>query len=231
MTKATITTKTSIEYYPLMADAWIVKARSLGHTSTFNVDDANLALFLAGKAYKVHTKNFYYLSPEQVEDLRKNQWTHEFKPVPLWNAAKAGLTNASTLLGVGKYYYTYDATMRFHDGRVIPCGVAFDYIEPAMRDTAYDVDKAFDILSKRTDLHQLQKIDVPYYNGGGKGLFFIWEVPEELWGEITTNHSNRYKYVFDNDLLGLRAGGAALHTDYWKRNPDYDDRHDDDNDD
>lgn len=65
---------------------------------------------------------------------------------------------------------------------------------------------------------------IPYYNardGRTNSLYFIWKPSREDYKAVLEKAGKRgllefHKAVFDLDMLGLRAGGAAKYDDYYK---------------
>ncbi len=121
------------------------------------------------------------------------------------------------------------------DGTVLPTGIYFDYISARMHERVYDLPKALEILAKRGDITfvdpeknsykpLLEKViapailPVPYYNSdtARSYLAFYWTPNQEQAAAISDDRVNRFKTVFDGDMLGLRAGGAALFDEYYK---------------
>lgn len=132
------------------------------------------------------------------------------------------------------------------DGSPLPTGIYFDYISARMHNRAYDLHKALEILAKRGDVtfidpdkHAykplLEKVieptilKVPYYNADTASAYlaFFWTPDQEQAELIGGDSVKRFKTIFDADILGLRAGGAALFDDFHKsverQSSDYDD--------
>lgn len=119
------------------------------------------------------------------------------------------------------------------DGTMFPTPITFDYISAKMNSNTYDIPRALEILMKRNDVIFLDDHNeiatepsvkrVPYYNSdcGHSCLAFLWKPTQEQADRIYAESkkggfgSRRFQLVFDEDMLGLRAGGAALFDDYY----------------
>ena len=117
------------------------------------------------------------------------------------------------------------------DGAVLPCAVHFDYSDGRMENTQYDLKKALALLQGRADVRfggddgdKIQRI--PHYNASRMRhsfIDFVWTPSVEdyrrMWEKCLSYDrypsTNTHRAVFDLDLLGLRAGGAALRGDYY----------------
>jgi hypothetical protein len=136
----------------------------------------------------------------------------------------------------------------------LPCAILFDYISAHMDNSRYDLPKALAILKARDDIRFEAESSwdkagevsrIPSYNADkdrNACLKFVWmpsvEDYRRMWAkcaEYETKYpsTERYRAVFDLDLLGLRAGGAALCNDFYasvesKRKGDRDDYDDED---
>lgn len=127
----------------------------------------------------------------------------------------------------------YDHSFWDVNGDLIATGKHFDYIGANMHDRCYDLAKAVEILEGRSDITWTKPQEdrygadtdshiqrVPYYNQDCASQFleFFWTPSQEqavrLWE--TKGSFETYKLIFDNDWLGLRAGGAALFNDFYK---------------
>jgi hypothetical protein len=145
-------------------------------------------------------------------------------------------------------FYNYDHSFWRADGTLLPTGIAFHYIEPAIHNGAYDLDKLVEILRAREDVMIMAATesgmarynqpygskpkvaepgeeidDIPYYNrsrGQTKTVTFFWTPSQEVSERLRSDYTNRYKIVFDEDMLGLRAGGAALYDTFYKQGDD-----------
>lgn len=139
------------------------------------------------------------------------------------------------------------------DGKVLPKAVHFDYIEARMSNAAYDLDRAAAHLLGREDIWMFPAkntwwrepvfsrraapgddvvLDVDGINsepGRDKYLRFTWAPSQEAYEIIAGAErqngmrANRFKTIFDRDLLGLRACGAALCEDFYASVPAPDD--------
>lgn len=126
-------------------------------------------------------------------------------------------------------------------GNVLPTAMYFNYMCGQMGEDTYDLDLAVEILSKdlriatvdpstrRGDICEtkLRYYDIPYYNsepGRTKTLSFTFSPTKEdmvvLW-EKAKSLSTKYpstefhRAVFELDMLGLRAAGAAKHDSFY----------------
>ncbi len=153
----------------------------------------------------------------------------------------------------------YSSHMLFdRQGEVLPTALYFDYMNGHIRNGAYHLDKVIDILRndprvtaieerRRQNTDVLDKKnwkpqDVPYYNvskGCSSHVAFRFaptlDDMRRLWAQMKSYGSKypsteNYRAVFDLDLLGLRAGGAAKYPDFHGDDA-YASSCDDDNDD
>lgn len=135
------------------------------------------------------------------------------------------------------------------DGQVLPTAILFDYMNGFLRNGNYDMTKALKILSKdkrvmsnpdttsrraRTSKEEpvLSIFDVPHYNRSPASSQFLsfWFAPtvedmRAIW-EKAKSYGTKYpsttfhQAIFDLDLMGLRAGGAAKYPDYYDHDND-----------
>lgn len=125
-------------------------------------------------------------------------------------------------------------------GNALPTAIYFDYMRGQMDESTYDLEKAIEILSKDSRItpvgpdsyrdakgpSKLKFYDIPYYNSGPgrrKTLPFIFSPTKEnmvaLWAKAIgyrTNYPSTklHDAVFDLDMLGLRAAGAAKFVNF-----------------
>lgn len=133
-------------------------------------------------------------------------------------------------------FETHDHSFWDINDEIIPTGIHFDYICANMVDRVYDIRKAIDILIARDDVRLVEASDynrktlaeriiqkpdnaaqqVPYYNSdaGYSCLEFFW-TPSKEQATILQKARNKFETVFNNDWLGLRAGGAAKYDTFW----------------
>ena len=141
------------------------------------------------------------------------------------------------------------------DGVALPTMLVGDYIGGHFDEAHYDLAKAAAHLLARDDVAVLNDqphrgrthpvarnvndaiLTVPDYNsepGRRRSIAFRWAPTQQEWDAVqaqaTNGHgfcgSEIWKAVFDLDLLGLRACGAALFDDFYQAKeaePDYDD--------
>jgi hypothetical protein len=131
----------------------------------------------------------------------------------------------------------------------IPVAMQFSYINGRFDNATYHLDKALKILRKRDDIRfeaedRWQKPGeinrIPSYNavrGRSECIQFVWMPKAEDYrrmvarcNEIGGQHpsTNRYHAVFDLDIFGLRAGGAAKFSEFYGHEEPDDDTSDDD---
>ena len=125
--------------------------------------------------------------------------------------------------------------------KMIPVALTLGYIGFNMDNSAYKLRKAYDILSQRSDIVFMDDDDkfvsskeeaifsVPHYNRTSARTLcmnVVWRPSQEdydaLWEKciaLSTKEApfyGRNEAIFDLDLLGLRAGGAALYDSFYK---------------
>lgn len=105
-------------------------------------------------------------------------------------------------------------------GKALPVARNVDYIDYRMDNEHYDLDKAVQILSKRSDIHDLRREPIPYYNrdeGRTETLIFTWapnvRTYRRAWKwcqeQDTEYPSTRFNYAVEKlDLWGLARAGA-----------------------
>ena len=122
------------------------------------------------------------------------------------------------------------------EGQPVPVAILFSYINAQMDNLAYDLKKAVAILKARDDIRFVQRgrhataddiQAIPGYNqsdGRTLCISFVWmpsvEDYRRMWDGCLTiggkyPMTNRYRAVFEHDLLGLRRGGAARFRDFY----------------
>lgn len=83
----------------------------------------------------------------------------------------------------------------------------------------FNIERAHKILSQRKDVHSLS-------SSGGyiKTISFFWSPDVDTYRKMMRKVVNRsldeHKVIFDLDLLGLRAGGAALYDNFYNSKND-----------
>ncbi len=134
-------------------------------------------------------------------------------------------------------FYSYDHSFWRLDGTLLPTGIQFDYIDARFHNQVYDMPKAVAHLSTRDDviffsterarhgasiMETIAKKgavqDIPYYNrDSGKSTYatFVWTPNQGQAERLYKERRDRFKIIFDEDWLGLRAAGAALSDDYY----------------
>ncbi len=135
-------------------------------------------------------------------------------------------------------FYSYDHSFWRLDGSLLPTGMVFEYIDAGFHNLRYDLPKAVEHLNGRDDvwffdqekarfgksISEVAKskgevLSIPYYNAdGGRNAFlsFVWTPAQDQAERLYADRQNRYKLVFDEDMLGLRAAGAAHFDDFYK---------------
>jgi hypothetical protein len=137
-------------------------------------------------------------------------------------------------------FYSYDHSFWRIDGTLIPTGIAFDYISAGFHNLKYDMPKAVAHLDSRDDVsffdqekHRFAEsimgtvaekgsvLSIPYYNAdGGKNAYlsFVWTPTQDQADKLYSGTARRdiFKTIFDDDMLGLRAAGAALFNDFYE---------------
>jgi hypothetical protein len=179
-------------------------------------------------------------TPALVEAMRTHGWLDdEFHALiraeidtPYTRWASGGYTAEDIILFEGGAHMTYD-----WQGVPMSCAIAFDYISARMNDGQYDLKRALEILKARSDIRfwgadswekDGEVRTVPGYNrssGCREFISFVWMPSREdylkMWaracsyGNKTHSSVERYRAIFDEDLLGLRAGGAARNPDFY----------------
>lgn len=146
---------------------------------------------------------------------------------------------------IAVFDYSSD-TVTTHDGKALAMLCQGEYISGHFDNAHYDLDKAAAHLFQRHDVVMLDESNrrsrggnglattaqsciqrIPSYNaerGKTESLLFRWAPTQEEWNRIQarTNgakgflSSEIWKAVFDLDILGLRACGAALFDDFYQ---------------
>lgn len=145
-------------------------------------------------------------------------------------------------------HFDYGSHMLFDDeGKVLPTGLYYDYINGNMRNGSYDLAKTIDVLSKLPDVHveggkALAIQSVPHYNvsrGCSAFLSLIYGPTQEqmdaIWKKAQTLNKKYpstalHQAAFELDIMGLRAAGAALGNTYYACTSDSDSNSDEDDD-
>lgn len=112
----------------------------------------------------------------------------------------------------------------------LPMAVSCSYLNGRFDNANYHLDKASKILMQREDIRiKSAQVSIPHYNADrrrNQHLEFVW-VPNvedyrrmisycnEIGGQHPSMHI--YRAMFELDILGLRAGGAAKFTDFFGR--------------
>jgi hypothetical protein len=110
------------------------------------------------------------------------------------------------------------------DGNPLPVAMLLDSTY-ALNPRAYDMGKTRNILTAREDV-----VAAP---GGWGRPTFLWQPSHDdyaaVWAKGKTylkgggqspGKAEMFRACFDLDIFGLRAGGAALFTSFYKRKPE-----------
>lgn len=173
-------------------------------------------------------RTYGYLNDEFREGLR------EITNTPYTRWAAGGAKIEDIILFEGGAHMCHD-----WQGVPLACAMPFNYIEAQLHNGSYDLKKALEILKKRTDIRfyaqdrwsKAEEIQmIPGYNQTERNtecISFVWMPLREdylrMWSRAQgyggTSHPscNRYRAVFDEDLLGLRAGGSAKFLSFYGR--------------
>lgn len=177
------------------------------------------------------TSDLSLVSDETLEGIRRRGWSYEAdewgiqKP---YDYIKSGKKGHLVRFDHGAHML-YDAS-----GKVLPVGLFFEYISAYMDNKHYNLERAVEILKKNPNVDLQERrwgdgyIDnIPSYNasqGRDRCISFWWAPTTEEYRQLWTKckelkgqypSTNRYRAVFECDLLGLREGGAALHDTFY----------------
>lgn len=183
-------------------------------------------------------RNWIKVTPEFLEELRQFGYADEnrtsdeesFKP---WKELEK---HPGTILvrNAGDCHMIFSI-----DDVPYPMGLHFSTYTGRISSKVYRLKKAREILAARSDVRNIKDYE-PYDDDeyGTKGLDFSWAPSAEdyvrMWnrclekndkcGKTSYHHPSNFRYeaVFDLDLLGLRAGGAAKYDEYYKEDGDDD---------
>lgn len=204
---------------------------------SFKNGDATLPQYAKGQAAVLGT-------PELVEAIRTHGWLDdEFHKLirddietPYTRWMTGGYKVEDIILFEGGAHMCHD-----WQGVPMACAIAFDYLSARMNNGQYDLERALEILKARKDIRfwgatrwekdgEIRR--VPGYNqsrGCHTFISFVWMPSREdylkMWARAKSYgqahaSTERYRAVFDEDLLGLRAGGAARYDDFYGHVPD-----------
>ena len=141
-------------------------------------------------------------------------------------------TFAATKQGYGVLVRFDNFTCMVYDvnGDVLPVAIWCDYISASIDNYHYNLSKVVSILKKRNDISFVTNgvEPIPHYNnesGLDSYIGFYWQPYikdyKQMWakckkigGDYTSN--NMYQAIFEEDLLGLRAGGAARFGNFYE---------------
>lgn len=185
---------------------------------------------------------YYHLfTDEQLAGIRKVGWGFlaDYRKDKINKAERPGIFDYLVAGGDPSNVLRTDGWNQFYslDDEIVPTAVWFDYIDAHIDNSRYDLAKLVDILRTREDVEffdggerQYWKVDadrpeiksIPSYNAeGGRTQYapFFWLPSLEVMKLLEADMSNRYKTIFEQDLLGLRAGGAAKFEGFYDAPP------------
>lgn len=202
---------------------------------------ALLDSFLKGKASKLEAQQVYAVKPELLDAVRTlgfseamEQYGQSLSLTPFSDLSANGVEGFSMIRIDTSSHMVFDL-----DEVSLPVAMHFDYMNGFMKDGAYNLEKALELLQadprvrfaadlpkskggKETPFIQ----NVPSYNArnGSSQFLSFWFMPtaedaKRLW-EKQLSYKTKYpsttarQAVFDLDVLGLRAGGAAKYKDF-----------------
>lgn len=180
------------------------------------------------------------LTDEQVAGIRRVGWNFlaDYRNDKVNKAPRPGIYDYLVGGGDPANVLRTDGWNQFYtlDDEIMPTAVWFDYIDAYIENTRYDLSKVVDILRERDDIVFPESRDhwtvdkdrpeiqrIPYYNAdGGRTTYvpFFWLPTMEAMKLLEADMSNRYKTIFEQDLLGLRAGGAAKFDEFYAHTPE-----------
>lgn len=192
-------------------------------------------------------------TPELLELLRTQGWDDAFfalynslAPQPFTRFARGRAVESDLVFLSSSNNFIVNV-----ERKALPSAFRFEYIGARIDNSRYNLEKAVTILEERTDIRWYiggrwdkdERIhNIPSYNAErcrNAYLDFVW-MPDvasyrEMWAKCLSYGTKyplteRYRAVFDLDLLGLRAGGAALFSSFHKAKNEssYDDYDEDD---
>lgn len=187
---------------------------------------------LKDPANVVNETRWLLVKQEMLDELQQHGWGGKNKHhswanhiyANPWQAMKEG---KGILVRDGSSHHTFYNT----DDEPYPVGMHFSYIDGNICNAAYDLELVMKVLKKRDDIKWLGEEEgieeIPYYNRefhNSETINFLWQPSAEdwlkVWRAAKTDrhwHLDRYQAVFDQDLLGLRAAGAAKYDNFWER--------------
>ena len=219
-----------------------------GHKTEMVMTPENLKKLLGGNSYSsedLHAVSDTYLESARTKGYVRSAELHskEFK-----NNEPTVFERLAAGESLRMVRFDYGSHMLFDDeGKVLPTGLYYDYINGNMRNGSYDMAKTVAVLSKLPDVHvegekALALQSVPHYNvsrGCSAFLSFIYgptqEQMEAIWKKAQTLNKKYpstalHQAAFELDIMGLRAAGAALGNTYYACTSDSDSSSDDDDD-
>lgn len=180
---------------------------------------------------------YWVIVPQSaLEDVAKWGYYHNNKDI-FDRTSKKPYSDANKKDMVLVLACSYNHTIYNADREHLVVGMYCDYLNTGnFHNGKYDLEKARKILSKRKDVHSLSEIKLiqPYTNrspGHSHNISFYWSPDVNTYRTIMDKAESKIderlrspgsgaigRVEFDLDLLGLRAGGAALHDNYHDSN-------------
>lgn len=203
---------------------------SWGGLTAFDQGAATIPDYAPGKVALVATRNLRDL-------LRTHGWCED-----TFAAIRDAIKNPYTRITSGQAYASDVLILQGQEkvtdtgGHPVPIAVHFDYINGHVDNAGYDLERALTILKARPDIRFPSGDDragrpgtvlaIPHYNADQHRncfLRFVWVPTDEDFRRLhealpkSPALFEPHKTIFDLDLLGLRAGGAALFDDFYER--------------
>jgi hypothetical protein len=201
--------------------------------------------FAAGKIDALPDLGYCLVTPEILEYLSKNGWFNNDEGYALAKEFPAAYDTFAEGKGDAELVVKLDFSNNlayFLNGDMVPTGIRFNYIDGRVRNDTYHLDKAADCLlnNPQVNLGAAKTaaeaiVPIPYYNctpGSHSSLvaFVFSPTRDQMQALMAKAKSYKSRYystelrraIFDLDLLGLRAAGAAKYTDFWESDKDSD---------
>jgi len=187
----TTTTTLSVETKPMGVPGYLVyrctqeiktKGRKPKHTTWEGVCKANRKPSPGNECPALGENDGWCLVPQSaIDDLGRHGWyipkTHGQDEYPISRRSETPFTDLGTegwilVRSEGGGHMLFD-----RKNSPLPVARHCDYIEWRMDNGHYDLDKAFKILEARSDIHDLKREKIPYYNTDedrNETLSFTW---------------------------------------------------------
>lgn len=159
----------------------------------------------------------------QADDVY--EWIKEATETPYLRFVEGKATAEDFVVVDSSGHMLFDA-----DGVPLPVALHFGYIHSRMDNSRYDLKRALAILKERDDIafpKGAKILRIPGYNADEdrhEHIDFMWTPKAgdyvRVWEQCkkyTTSHpsTERHRAAIDLDVLGLRAGGAAMYTSFY----------------